>query len=85
MLVESLLKASGSSNDTSGVFAGFGERKVLFVTPLRARSRFEGVFCRESKISSSSRLSLVVDEIWGSRLYCDMITWIHCSSKLISM
>lgn len=37
MLIDTRLKASGSSNDASAVFVGFGDRKVRFVPPLRAR------------------------------------------------
>lgn len=62
VLVDNLLKVSGSSKDTSGVFAGLEDKKVRFVPPLRARSRFDGILWREWN-SSSSRLSLVVDEI----------------------
>ncbi len=76
MLIDSRLKASGSSNvvDVSAVFDGLGERNDRLVPPLRAKSKFDGMFCKDSRISSSSRLTLIVDVVWGSRLYCDIIT-----------
>ena len=82
VLIESLLNASGSSKPGPLDLGGFGVRNVFVrvVPPLRARSKFEGMFCSDSK-RSSSRLGLDV-EVWGSRLYCcDMITEIHCRDK----
>ena len=59
VLIDSLLNASGSSNELSPGLATPGERYVLFVPPFKARSKFDGMLC-DSSGSSSSNLCLAV-------------------------
>lgn len=79
VLIDNLLKASGSSNEASALFAGLGDKYVRLLLPLRARSKLLGIFCKDSNRSPSSlsRLGFAGD-IWGIGLYADMITRIHC-------
>ncbi len=60
---ESRLNASGSRRDVSVPFGGLDERNVLLIPPFNAKSKLEGMLCRESYISAFSvRASLVVDD-----------------------
>lgn len=85
MLIERRLKVSGSSSDgASAVFAiEFGDNNLGFVLPLSARSTLDGIFWRDSRVSSSlSRVILVVDDVWRCCwLLCDIFTWIHCKQE----
>jgi hypothetical protein len=53
VLIDSLLTASKSNSDTSTSFLGLGFEYIRFVPPFRARSKLLGIFCSDSKISSS--------------------------------
>jgi len=44
----------------SACFVGLGDRKVWFVLPFRAKSKLEGIFWRDSRMSWSASAGFVV-------------------------
>jgi hypothetical protein len=63
VLIDNLLNASGSRREESPALVLFGERKVWFVAPFRARSRLEGMLWRGS---SSLSIGCLEVGVWGS-------------------